>query len=50
MRGVIEMARIVVIGGGLIGLATATMVAKLGHDVAILERDPAPPPDTPQQA
>jgi len=50
MRGVIEMARIVVIGGGLIGLATATMVAKLGHDVTILERDPAPPPDTPQQA
>lgn len=44
------MARIVVIGGGLIGLATAAMVAKLGHDVTVLERDPAPPPDTPRQA
>ena len=50
MRGVSDMARIVVIGGGLIGLATATMVAKLGHDVTVLERDPAPPPDRPQQA
>lgn len=44
------MARIVVIGGGLIGLATATMVAKLGHDVTVLERDPGPPPVRPQQA
>jgi 2-polyprenyl-6-methoxyphenol hydroxylase-like FAD-dependent oxidoreductase len=44
------MARIVVIGGGLIGLATALMVARLGHDVTVLERDPAPPPKTPQEA
>ena len=44
------MARIVVIGGGLIGLATAHLVAKQGHDVTVLERDPAPPPRTPQEA
>jgi len=44
------MARIVVIGGGLIGLATAQLVALQGHDVTILERDPAPPPATPRQA
>ena len=44
------MARIVVIGGGLIGFATALMVAKQGHDVTILERDPAPPPGTPDEA
>ena len=44
------MARIVVIGGGLIGFATALMVAKQGHDVTILERDPAPPPGTPGEA
>jgi flavin-dependent dehydrogenase len=44
------MARIVVIGGGFIGLATALMVARQGHDVTVLERDCAPPPQTPQQA
>jgi 2-polyprenyl-6-methoxyphenol hydroxylase-like FAD-dependent oxidoreductase len=44
------MARIVVIGGGLIGFATALMVAKQGHDVTILERDPAAPPGTPDEA
>jgi 2-polyprenyl-6-methoxyphenol hydroxylase-like FAD-dependent oxidoreductase len=40
------MARIVVIGGGLIGLATAMMTARQGHHVTVLERDPAPPPAT----
>ena len=44
------MARIVVIGGGLIGLATAVMVAKQGHDVTVLERDPDPLPETPHEA
>jgi 2-polyprenyl-6-methoxyphenol hydroxylase-like FAD-dependent oxidoreductase len=47
---VIEMARIVVIGGGLIGLATAVMVAKQGHDVTVLERDPDPLPPGPREA
>lgn len=44
------MARIVVVGGGLIGLATAVMVAKRGHDVTVLERDPEPLPNTPREA
>jgi 2-polyprenyl-6-methoxyphenol hydroxylase-like FAD-dependent oxidoreductase len=44
------MARIVVVGGGLIGLATAVMVAKQGHDVTVLERDPEPLPNTPREA
>jgi 2-polyprenyl-6-methoxyphenol hydroxylase-like FAD-dependent oxidoreductase len=41
------MPRILVVGGGLIGLATAQLLAQQGHDVTVLERDPAPPPTTP---
>jgi 2-polyprenyl-6-methoxyphenol hydroxylase-like FAD-dependent oxidoreductase len=41
------MPRILVVGGGLIGLATAQLLAKQGHDVTVLERDPVPPPTTP---
>ncbi|WP_433288043.1 FAD-dependent oxidoreductase [Pseudonocardia sp. CA-142604] len=37
------MARIVVIGAGLTGLATALLLARDGHDVTVLERDPAEP-------
>jgi 2-polyprenyl-6-methoxyphenol hydroxylase-like FAD-dependent oxidoreductase len=44
------MARIVVVGGGIIGLATAVMVAKQGHDVTVLERDPDPLPNAPRDA
>jgi 2-polyprenyl-6-methoxyphenol hydroxylase-like FAD-dependent oxidoreductase len=44
------MARIVVAGAGLVGLATAVMVAKQGHDVTVLERDPDPLPPTPRDA
>jgi 2-polyprenyl-6-methoxyphenol hydroxylase-like FAD-dependent oxidoreductase len=44
------MARIVVVGGGLIGLASAMMTARQGHQVTVLERDPAPPPPTPGAA
>ncbi|MDP3889698.1 FAD-dependent oxidoreductase, partial [Nocardioides sp.] len=32
------MARVVVIGGGFGGMASAARLAKLGHDVSILER------------
>ncbi|MGH3406573.1 MAG: FAD-dependent oxidoreductase [Streptosporangiaceae bacterium] len=41
------MARIIVVGGGLIGLATALLLEKQGHEIIVLERDPAPPPGTP---
>ncbi len=40
------MSRIIVVGGGLIGLATALLLDKQGHEVTVLERDPAPPPGT----
>ena len=36
-----EMARIIVIGGGVVGLTTAMLLARDGHDVTVLERDPA---------
>ena len=32
------MARVVVVGGGFGGLASAVRLAKLGHDVTLLER------------
>ena len=38
------MARIAVVGGGVGGLSTAMLLARDGHDVVVVERDPAPPP------
>lgn len=38
------MAEIVVVGAGVCGLGTAMLLAKDGHRVTVLERDPAPPP------
>jgi phytoene dehydrogenase-like protein len=35
------MARVVVVGGGFGGLASATRLAKLGHEVTLVERSPA---------
>jgi 2-polyprenyl-6-methoxyphenol hydroxylase-like FAD-dependent oxidoreductase len=38
------MARILILGAGLGGLSTAMLVALEGHQVTVLERDPAAPP------
>lgn len=40
------MADIVVLGGGVCGLATGMLLARDGHEVTLLERDPAPVPDS----
>jgi len=44
------MADIVVMGGGLCGLASALLLARDGHGVTVLERDPEPPPSTVEAA
>ncbi|MEA2305105.1 MAG: hypothetical protein QOH43_2385, partial [Solirubrobacteraceae bacterium] len=36
------MARIVVLGAGVCGLAAGLMLRRDGHTVTVLERDPAP--------
>ena len=43
------MARIIVIGGGVVGLCSALLLGRDGHEVTVLERDSAPAPE-PQQA
>ncbi|MBB3676433.1 FAD-dependent oxidoreductase [Modestobacter versicolor] len=44
------MAVIVVLGGGVCGLATAMVLARDGHEVRVLERDAGPVPDSPTDA
>ena len=39
------MARIVLAGGGIVALTTAMLLADDGHEVTVLERDPAPAPE-----
>jgi flavin-dependent dehydrogenase len=41
------MAKMTILGAGLAGLSTAMMLQGDGHDVTVLERDPAPPGDQP---
>ena len=41
------MADIVMVGAGVVGLGTALLLARDGHQVTVLERDPHPPPDSP---
>ena len=40
------MARILVLGAGLSGLVTSALLARDGHRVTVLERDPQEPPQT----
>ena len=44
------MPRIVVIGGGIVGLSMAMMLAKQGHEVIVLERDGGDVPGSPDEA
>jgi 2-polyprenyl-6-methoxyphenol hydroxylase-like FAD-dependent oxidoreductase len=42
--------KIVTVGGGICGLGTALLLARDGHEVLLLERDPAPLPTSTQDA
>jgi choline dehydrogenase-like flavoprotein len=44
------MPRIVVVGGGVVALAAAMLLAGDGHQVIVLERDPDEPPSQPADA
>lgn len=44
------MSRIVVLGGGVVGLVTGLLLARQGNDVIVLERDEQPCPESPEQA
>jgi 2-polyprenyl-6-methoxyphenol hydroxylase-like FAD-dependent oxidoreductase len=43
-------SRIVVLGGGVCGLAAGMLLRRDGHEVTILERDPEPVPHSPREA
>jgi 2-polyprenyl-6-methoxyphenol hydroxylase-like FAD-dependent oxidoreductase len=43
------MADVIVVGGGIAGLCGGLLLARDGHRVRLLERDPAPPPASPDE-
>jgi 2-polyprenyl-6-methoxyphenol hydroxylase-like FAD-dependent oxidoreductase len=44
------MAEVIVVGGGVAGLGASLLLAREGHHVRLLERDPAPPPAAADEA
>src|SRR5215211_7454875 len=44
------MARIIVLGAGVCGLATAMLLSRDGHEVTVLERDEGSVPESPEEA
>ncbi len=44
------MSRIVIAGAGVCGVGAAIMLARSGHDVTVVERDPQPQPADPEDA
>ena len=45
-----RMSRILVLGGGVVGLSTAMVLARQGHSVTVFEHDSASLPGSPEEA
>jgi 2-polyprenyl-6-methoxyphenol hydroxylase-like FAD-dependent oxidoreductase len=43
------VSTILVLGGGVIGLSMAMLLARQGHDVTVFERDSEPLPGSPEK-